>query len=199
MRQGRWSRRLAVLPLALALWLVPGPSPAVVMACTCIGQDMQGAAANPEQVVFTGVAQPPEAEGVPVVLTRWFKGQPPDPVVTLDARGFVDPNGGSCGTNAPLSGTEWIFASARNELGRYGVSACGIHAELTTQEGRALLADAVRVLGPGTLDPGIGDPAGPVSPSEIPAELIVAGTLGAAVLVLGLVVLAGVVSRRRGA
>jgi hypothetical protein len=199
MRQRRSWRRSAAALLALALWLVPGPSPAIVMACSCLGRSMQAAAADPELVVFTGIAQPPGVGGVPVVLTRWFKGQPHERVVTLDGRGFVDPNGGSCGTNAPLPGTEWIFVSERNELGRYGVSACSIHAELTTESGRNLLAEAVRELGPGTLDPGTREPAGPVPPNDIPAELIVAGTLGAGVLILVVAVLAGTVLRRRGA
>jgi hypothetical protein len=72
---------------------------------------------------------------------------PPSGIAVLDPAGFIDPMGGSCGTNPPGQGTEWIFVAGRNEIGRYGVSLCSTHAPLAAPEGQALLTAAEDVFG----------------------------------------------------
>jgi hypothetical protein len=144
-------RRIGLVLLALALTAtVRLAIPEVSVACSCAmpQSPMRAAAGDASVSVFTGVAGPQQAAGVPVTLTRWFQGPPPPSgVAVLDPAGFIDPMGGSCGTNVPWVGTEWIFATGRNAVGRYVVNLCTTHASLDSDAGRALLAEAVAVFG----------------------------------------------------
>ncbi len=184
-------RRLAAIPLALALALFPGVGPQMAFACSCaMLEDPVGeAAADPGTVVFAGVAQPPGPNGdVPVTVTRWFKGSPPaTPVVLLDGAGFIDPMGGSCGTHAPTLGQEWVFVTGLTERATYGVSMCTPHGPVTEAHGAELLGAAIARYGQGTITPVEED--APQGPSGIPPELVLGATLGSAALVLGLAIL----------
>jgi hypothetical protein len=146
---------------------------------------MEDAAANPAAAVFTGIAGPREPVGVQIRVTRWFHGPLTGSVVTLDGQGFNDPDGASCGTEAPPVGTEWIFISSRDGRGLYGVSLCTVHAPLSTDVGAELLADAMLTFGDEVVvepeAPTGGDPSGDATVE--PA--LVLGLVGAAgVLVL---------------
>ena len=140
-----------VLAMTLGFAIVSLVAPPPTVACSCMQsfQPMLEAKADPTLSVFTGTAGANEAQGVAVRLTRWFRGAiPPSGVAVLDPAGFVDPMGGMCGTTAPTNGTEWIFATGRNAIGRYDVSLCTTHAPLDSDLGRELLAEAVAVFGP---------------------------------------------------
>ena len=186
-------RRLAAIPLALAFALLPGVGPQIAFACSCaMPEDPVGdAAADPRLVVFAGIREPGARGGdVPITLTRWFKGpRPAAPVVLLDAAGFIDPMGGSCGTHAPTLGQEWVFVTGPTERGTYGVSMCTPHGPVTEPHGAELLGAAIARYGPGTVSQI--DEEGPPGSSGIPAELVLGATLGSAALVLGVVILVG--------
>ncbi len=176
-------RRILVAMLALSLGLLVRPvAVGSVVACSCVqdADPIVTAARDPQQAVFTGVVHEPAARGTPVVLTRWFRGPVPQPVVWLDNAGFEDPFGGTCGTTRPPANTEWIFAAYRTEEGTLGVSSCSPHAALATDEGQRMLESVTNVLGP---------PAVPVAePDPGDADRVVGGIVGIAV---GLVALLG--------
>jgi hypothetical protein len=192
-------RALVATPLALALALLPGVGPQIAVACSCAASDdpVRDAAADPNTVIFAGVAQPPGVRGdVPITLTRWFKGPPPAvPVVLLDGAGFLDPNGGMCGTHAPTPGREWVFVTGPTERATYGVSLCSPHGPVGEPHGAELLGAAIARYGPGTVaavEPG----ADPPGPNGLAPELVLGATLGAAVLVLALAAVAGIIRSR---
>ena len=193
-------RALAALGLAIGLVLLPGTRPQIAVACSCAGSEdpIGDAAADPDAAVFAGIAQLPERGGdVPIVLTRWFKGPAPTPVVALDGSWFDDPSGASCGTAAPTPGQEWIFVASASERATFAVSSCSPHGPVGQPHGRDLLDAAIGRFGPGLVGPSASEPppgssSGPMDAP--PAGIVVAGTLAAAVLVL---VGAVLVARRR--
>ena len=176
-------------------------TPRVVVACSCMAPEpgrsaMDAAAADASISVFTGIAGPQGPDGVPVVLTRWFRGAaPPVAQVMLDPVGFVDPMGGMCGTVAPGLGTEWIFAATRNDTGRFDVHLCTTHAPLDSDVGQTLLADAVAVFGAATVP----EPSPAAAPEPEPGSAL-DGVVPIVLAVLfggGVVAGAFVVLRRR--
>lgn len=190
----------AVVTFAMVIGLLSVAFPRPTMACSCamVEQPMRAAAADGGASVFTGIAGPLEPIGVAVRIARWFQGAvPPNGIAVLDPAGFEDPMGGMCGTRAPGAGTEWIFIAGRDDVGRYGVSLCTTHAPLDSEQGQALLAEAIGVFGPGgvpeeTVAPSspassAGDPAGIMS-TIVPlviAVLFAAGVLAGLFVVLG--------------
>jgi hypothetical protein len=188
-----------MLLLAIALTVtIRMAVPPITVACSCamLEAPMQAAAGDASVSVFTGIAGPLEAAGVQIKITRWFQGAvPPSGIAVLDPAGFQDPMGGSCGTNAPTQGTEWIFIAGRNEVGRYGVSLCSTHAPLAAPEGQALLGEAQDVFGaPAVPKPPIPDKNAIDTASPIETVLpIVLGGLFVVGLVGGLF---GILGRR---
>ena len=192
--------RRALLPLAgvaLALGVHLGAPPPVA-ACSCVGPEPMAAyAGSPERVIFSGTVQVRAADGLPVVVSTWFQGRDPAPVVRL--QGWWGQQSASCETPLPPAGTDWIFVTYREESGELSVNACTAHAPLASALGAAMLADAVATFG------GIGMGAAS-NPAGLPAELalptestavILAVTVGAAGGLLGGVALVAR-SRRRG-
>lgn len=167
-------RRLSLLFLAIALVTsvrVTNPDVAVACSCAMVERPMAEAATDPTTSVFTGVAGPLVGAGVAVQLTRWFHGvPPPSGVAVLDPAGFQDPMGGMCGTNPPTAGTEWIFATGRDPMGRYVVNLCTTHAPLDSDQGQTLLAEATTVFGP-PIVPEL-TPPDPVAGSSDPASMV---------------------------
>lgn len=198
-------RRTFVALLALTLILLVRPvavAPAMACSCAMFDNPMAGAAKEPREAVFSGVVGVPTPEGVPVGLTRWFKGSPPAAVVLLDSRGFEDPNGGMCGTNRPPAGSEWIFIAWLNERARFDVNLCSVHADLATPEGQTLLKEAASVFGPSqplpvaTAPPAVATaPVAGATPAPVGAATDAPTIPGGLVLMLGgaglLVLLAG--------
>lgn len=211
-------RRTVVALIALSLVLVVRPidiPTAAACSCAMLDDPMAEALKEPRTAVFTGLVGMPTPEGVPVAVSRWFKASPPGPVVLLDSRSFEDPMGGSCGTNRPPAGSEWIFIAWLNERARFDVNMCSTHADLASPEGQALLKDAVAAFGeappvPDVTEPpaepvatvspaGPGDPADPADPVAPPEPSVPAGVLlmaGGAGLLLLLGVAAVLVGRR---
>jgi hypothetical protein len=182
---------LLAMTLGLAVVSLAAPPPTVACSCMQSFQPMLEAKADPTLSVFTGTAGANEAAGVAVRLTRWFRGAiPPSGVAVLDPAGFVDPMGGMCGTNAPTTGTEWIFATGRNAIGRYDVSLCTTHAPLDSDLGRELLAEAVAVFGPPMIPEPPPPPAEPDPLSDlgsiVPIGLALVGAVGLALGLFGL-------------
>lgn len=188
---------VATMTLGMALVMFAAPPPTVACSCAMPDQPMRAASTDPSISVFTGIAGPLGQAGMPVRLTRWFQGAPPPSgVAVLDPAGFEDPMGGSCGTTAPGAGTEWIFVTGRNSVGRYEVSLCTTHAALDTDWGRDLLTEALAVFGPAVVPETPPAPSDPDPLSTLAAVLPIAlAALGALGLIVGLFGLAG---RRRG-
>ncbi len=171
-----------------------------VVACSCIGpQPMAAYAGDANEVIFTGVVQPPDGRGVPVRVTRWFQGPDRNAFVWL-AGGDFGADGASCGTPLPAAGTEWIFVAYRSPDGpELGVNLCTPHASANTAEGRAMFADAVATFGEGQVTDPASQPPSPTAATSndaaLPLPLLVASVVGALGLLSGLALVA---RRRRG-
>ena len=173
-----------------------------VAACSCVGpQPMAAYRGDPNQTIFTGIVQSPDAKGVPVNVTRWFQGGAADAIVWLDASGFGG-DGASCGTPLPPAGTEWIFVSYRTETGGLGVNLCTPHAPASAADGQALFADAVatfgagRVITPATEPPATTPNTTPAASEGLPLPLPVLMT-GAVVILTVIAGLAFLLTRGR--
>ena len=175
--------------------LVATAVPAV--ACDCVGpQPMAAYAGDAEQVIFTGVVQPPDGRGVPVRVTRWFQGPDRSAFVRLAGTGF-GADGASCGTPLPAAGTEWIFVAYRSPDGpELGVNLCTPHASAATAEGRAMFADAIATFGEGfVVDPA---PSSPATTGATPAGLVepLLPVIAVGIVILGAVIGLLLVARR---
>jgi len=168
-------------------------------ACSCVApQPMAAYAGDPDQVIFTGVVQLPDARGVPILVTNWFQGLDPAPTVWLAREGFGN-DGASCGTALPPAGTEWIFVAYRTEGSELGVNLCTPHAAASAPEGQAMFADAVATFGqgqtinaePSTPPSAPTNPEAPIAPdTQLPAATLAALAVGAFVLIGAIIVLA---------
>jgi len=161
-------------------------------ACSCVGpQPMSAYAGDPDQVVFSGIVQPPDDRGVPVRVTHWFQGPDVNALVWLDRDGF-SANGPSCGTVLPPAGTEWIFVAYRTDGRELGVNLCTPHAPASAAAGQAMFADAIATFGEGVvLDPTTTTTPAASDGSSLPVPLLialatfVAGLAAAVALILG--------------
>jgi hypothetical protein len=193
------------LPRALAVTILLGiaalVAPRAVVACSCFEtQPMAVYADEPETVIFTGVTEPRDVRGFPVIVTRWFKGIGIAPRVWMAASGF-DGNDGTCGIEPLPVGSEWIFVAYRlPEGGDLIVNLCAPHALVSSPAGMAMLADAQTTFG-------AGDVAAPTLPPTGPDETTATSGLMAILPAIGVTTLAGlamilgvyaITSRRRG-
>ena len=171
-------------------------------ACSCIGpQPMSAYAGDPDQVIFTGIVQVPDARGVPVLVSNWFQGPDAAPTVWLASDGFGD-EGSLCGATLPPAGTEWIFVAFRTEGSELSVNLCSPHASASSADGQAMYADAVATFGQGqtvNAEPSP-PPAAPTSPNApIPSDLLPALTVaGLALAAFVLIAAIAFMARRRG-
>lgn len=165
----------AIVALVLVIGLLAVAFPRPTMACSCAMSErpMRDAAKDGSVSVFAGITGPLQAIGVPIQITRWFQGPvPPGGVAVLDPQPF-NADGAGCGTNPPAIGKEWIFLAGRNDVGRYVVGLCSTYAAVDTDDGRALLADAITVFGPGGVPETVAaSPTPPTSPEGDPAGLV---------------------------
>jgi hypothetical protein len=176
-------------------WLLAGAAP--VAACSCAQFESMKDYANAESAVFTGTAGLRQDRGVPVEVDQWLWGAGAAPVVWLSAGSFGDSS--SCGTNPPPPDSMWIWVTWRDpESGDFGTGLCSPAAQLATDEGKAMLADAVAVFGaltPPVLTPGPTDeiPAATLAPATPrPADPAAEERDRIALMVGGAVVLASV-------
>jgi hypothetical protein len=195
----------AVLILIVGMALASFAMPRAAAACSCAMATMDDARTQPEAVVLTGIVEPRDGRGYPVTVTRWFKGGGIiEPRAWLHPGGFSLTGGGADCSVPPLPvGAEYIFIAYTFE-GMYSVGLCSPHAAVATAEGQAMLADAVRVFGPGgppsTVPPPATDPPAapttqPVPGDQAPASIEMLALI--AVVVLGLGALVGLVGARR--
>jgi hypothetical protein len=173
-------RRLLAGATSLALVLVAYLALALpVAACDCMAmQPMASYADSPEWAIFSGTVQAPEAQGTPVLVTRWFQGEGAAGIVWIQGQWGI--GGASCETPLPPAGTEWIFIASRFE-GELAVNLCTPHAAIASDAGAAMLADAVATFGNGGgPPPGVSSPPGPAAPVQGAAvdPVPIAATLG---------------------
>jgi hypothetical protein len=183
---------LAALALAFVLPLVLAP-PAT--ACSCMEQQpLEVYAREPQSAIFSGSVAGRDARGVRVNVDAWFAGQGLAPIVWI-AGDFG--NGASCGVGSePAPGSRWLWVAWRPDPGADPViNICQPTGDLATPEGQALLAEAQRAFGTGSLPPGEAPPG--ESPDDTAPLLMGAAALG--VLAAGVVLVGGVVlvDRRR--
>jgi len=184
---------LTTLPvLTTAIWLLAaGPT----VACSCAMPGSLREFATPDNAIFSGMAGPQDARGVPVEVDTWFVGTGAAPLVYLAASSFGD--GASCGTSAPPAGTAWIWVTWLGEgRGDPVAGLCSPHARLGTPEGNAMLAEATTTFGGTSFAEATGPPEAAPSP-PVPRGMepvIVVGTVGLGVAIFGL---AALFARRR--
>jgi hypothetical protein len=180
---------------AVLLQWVALPRPA--LACSCVAPlptlEEFVEQAGGGIAVITGTVGAPLPETTPVVVEAWFFGAAPQDVVWI-----------SGGSNVMSSCDRMLGVGERHLLvlygppgERYSTNVCARGASLDTQEGQALLAEAVALFGTGepppTAEPAPEQPLD-LSPLAGPGMLwVLAGGL-AALAVFGLVTLA---ARRR--
>lgn len=161
---GRAGALLGTAFVAAFGWLTAGAAP--VAACSCAQFESMRDYATAENAVFTGTAGLRQDRGVPVEVDQWLWGAGAAPVVWLSAGSFGDSS--SCGTNPPPPDSMWIWVTWRDpERGDFGTGLCSPAAQLATDDGQAMLAEAMAVFG--ALDPPVLTP-GPTD--EIPAATL---------------------------
>jgi hypothetical protein len=102
--------------------------------------------ANAENAIFTGTAGLLQDRGVPVEVDRWLWGEGAAPVVWLSANSFGDEAG--CGTSPPTPDTQWIWVTwLPGNGGDFGTGLCSPAGMLGTDQGDAMLHEAVAVFG----------------------------------------------------
>ena len=196
-------RRLLAGATSLVLVLVAYLALALpVAACDCMAMEpMATYSGAPEWAIFSGTVQAPEAQGTPVLVTRWFQGEGAAGIVWVQGQWGI--GGASCETPLPPAGTEWIFIASRFE-GELAVNLCTPHAAVGSDAGAAMLADAIATFGDGGgAPPGASPPpAAPAQPEGAgaaaidPVPIIVGGGLVAVALIGGVLLFA---RTRRGA
>ena len=159
-----------------------------VAACSCMmAEPMAAYVGSPERVIFSGTVQTPEANGTPVVVTRWFQGEGAAGIVRI--QGEWGQGGASCETPLPPAGTEWIFVASRFE-GELAVNLCTPHAAVGSDAGAAMLADAIA-----TFDDGSGGaPPGESPPPAVPSEPVAGAGIPPAALAVAAAGIAGLLA-----
>lgn len=189
--------------------------PQSVAACSCFSGDLAALAKVPGILIFSGTVQGTDASNLEVVVDRWFHGDRSEPLVHLDPWGFGN-HGESCQIAPPPPGSRWLFAAGfQPATGLVSVNLCTLRGDLSTAEGRALLAAAVRMFpNAATPSPPATDAlaeSSPAMPSSTPpaltavplpdpggiAPIVSLVALAAAATGFGLLLLA--MRRRRGA
>lgn len=180
---------LAAAFLASSAWLMASALP--VAACSCAMFESMGDYATPDNAVFTGIAGLREQRGVPVQVDQWLWGEGAAPIVWLADGSFGD--GSSCGTTPPPPESAWIWVTWRNPgANDFQTGLCSPAAMLDTDQGRAMLEEALALLGGGSPTPrpepteGAPRPVEPLDPTAAARDMT------------GLIVGAGVVAASLG-
>lgn len=200
----RIARRLAGFLILACILVVPAShatAPGAV-ACSCAQpQPLANIARDPDAVSFVGVAGREEAAGVPVQVSRWFRGFGMAQVVWLDPGNLQGGNdGGLCGTEPLQPGTEWVIVGWRMER-HVLVDMCSPHALTDDAQGRQMLRDLTAAFGPGA--PVVVTPP-PEAPSTIATLMpmvtaLVAIAAGMIALSAAILALFAIRDRRRNA
>jgi hypothetical protein len=132
---------IAVSAALLTSWLA---LPQSVAACSCFSGDLAAWAKLPDSVIFSGTVRAVDAVHLDVAVDRWFHGAGVEAVVHLDPASFGS-HGESCQTAPPPPG-RWLFGAGRmpgQDLVDVGL--CSLRIDLSTQEGRAQFATALKL------------------------------------------------------
>lgn len=189
---------LIAAAVAVVLWAHTAAPPA--SACSCVGpQPMAAYAIEPRSAVLTGVPGPLSARGVPVQVTRWFKGPGATRVVWLSADSFGEQSA-ACQRTPPTIGRELGLVLYMPEDGSDpSGSICTPIAESQSDEGQRMLAEAVATFGAPAVPVDAAAPVegdGPFDDLVALAPAMGALVAGAALLALVIAVLVRVDRRR---
>ncbi len=164
----------------LLIWLVP----TAALACSPPLVEPSIRALGPEQVVLLGTIGEPVPGGREFHVQRWFNGdQPATPVVIAFKEGAPV---GDC-SYWVTPGADLIIAPYREADGRLSADLATLQADPATDEGRAYVAEATALFGPGmALRPTAEDQSSVpgADPRTVLASLGVAVTLLSAVVLL---------------
>lgn len=189
-----WHRFVAaILGAGVLAFAFAGPS----FACSCVTPEPLGTYVerDPTIAVFAGTAGQTAGRRTSFTVERWFAGPGAAPVVLL-VPGTVDLGNGemmsnTCGLDLP-AGSRWITVAPRGDDGAFTPSVCLPNAQLGTPEGAALVAEAQRTFGSGSVPEPLPLASPPVEQEPEPGEpfpivlAVLAGVLAAA-LMAGLV------------
>ena len=192
------ARRLAMASCALVFAFVALAAQSVtvpgrVLACSCAPPpSLAEAAADPSNAIVLATIGGLRGNGREVAVEGSF-----GPVVLGEAmivRGF-GPEGSAC-EHGGTTGQRWFFVLYRDSSGQYSISNCSLSGQIGTNEGDALLFEAITAFG---------EPASPSTPPpqpQAPVDLTPwLGGLGwvAAITALGaaIFVLVVLVAKRR--
>ena len=134
----------------LTSWLA---LPQTASACSCFSGNFADWAKLPDIVIFSGTVQPVGPVDLDVAVDHWFKGERAARIVHLDPEGF-GPHGESCQAGPPPPGTRWLFGGGwRPGTDFMQISLCSLRVDLSTMDGRAVLAAALKRFPDVTLPP----------------------------------------------
>jgi hypothetical protein len=179
--------------LASVTILLGSPRPA--FACSCAGFESLKDYATPENAIFAGTAGGQTPRGVPVTVDRWLWGQAAAPVVWLASSSFGDEM--SCGSQPPPAGSSWLWVGwLPGNKGDIGTGLCSPAWDLSTEEGKATLAQAVKLFGGVAPPQATPEPAPEAAPVQDPAATTrdLTGLTIGAVLVGGSLAMFGVLA-----
>ncbi len=193
-------RRLTILGIAIlgasALFTQSAAVPARVVACSCIPPPSLAEVATTEDVaIVAGTVGRALPDRTPVGVETWFHGASPSDVVWLNSGTQM---ASSCDIFM-TAGERRIFVLHVADKGTYSAISCSPNGLIGSPDGDALLEEAIATFGgeaPPTSEPAVA--AEPAQSPWIGDGLVwVAGGVGAATLLFGLIVAAGLRARRR--
>ncbi len=198
--RGTWATiRTSIVGIAVSAGLLTSwlALPQTVSACSCFSGDLAAWARLPDVVIFSGTVHASGPIGLDVAVDRWFHGDGIEAVVHLDPAGFGS-HGESCQAAPPPPGTRWLFGAGRTPgQDLVDIGLCSLRIDLSTQNGRAQFATALKLFPnavapptPLTTDGDIADPP-PVTTAPVTPALtdVPASDSGATVPTVSLVVL----------
>lgn len=183
-------RRAPILALLLAASALPWLASATpAFACSCMETKLADFVGQPDRIIFVGSGI--EASGdamrpnVRVRIQAWFQGPGVAPEIMTQGG-----NGADCGLTI-TPGTTWFVATWVPAAGEpIRPSICGLAAPIDSEQGQTLLAETIRLVGPGASPPGTPPPEAPAPTSTPHAGNAVTGS-DAASAVLAASILAG--------
>lgn len=176
-------RRAPIVVLILAASFLPWLASATpAFACSCMETKLADFIGQRDRIIFVGRGI--EASGdemrpnVRVRVQAWFQGPGVAPEIMTQGG-----NGADCGLTI-TPGTTWFVATWVPQAGEpVRPSICGLAARIDSEQGQALLAETIRLVGPGASVPGTAPPE-PTAPSvTVPADTVaIGGHLATAIL-----------------
>jgi hypothetical protein len=181
-------RRLVLLAAALLTLGSAGlAAPECAFACSCVPPGDLASYRDTDTVIVVGRTGVRVGNDVPLAVERWFWGEGIAPVVPLVPADTRMPDGttayNTCGVDLPADRHLILVAYRDPADGRLHPSICSPIVDAETDEGQALLAEAVATFGDGVAPVPTSEPESAGGDALLLAVAIVGAALGTALLI----------------